>query len=215
MRKLAALHLDSNHTVLEIGTGSGYHTALLSERVGAQRVTTIEVDQELAATAEATLKSQGYEPLVIAGDGLLGAPDRAPFDRVISTAAVRRIPHAWVGQTRDRGKILTPFGTAYSNAGLLDLTVDGDQARGRFIGHHRPLRRLVGGGRGHLMGSARPVGGGDRRVRLVRASGPAAHHPLRHQRRLEPPVRMAGRPEQVGRRLMPTDAVGRRDMRSA
>ncbi|RSS34354.1 methyltransferase domain-containing protein [Streptomyces sp. WAC07061] len=134
MRKLAALHLDDQHTVLEIGTGSGYHTALLSERVGARRVTTVEVDEGLATTATATLKSQGYQPAVITGDGLLGAPDHAPFDRLISTASVRRIPPAWVHQTRTGGKILTPFGTAYSNAGLLDLTVDGDRAHGRFIG---------------------------------------------------------------------------------
>ncbi|RKT05305.1 protein-L-isoaspartate(D-aspartate) O-methyltransferase [Streptomyces sp. 3211.6] len=134
MRKLAALDLESGHTVLEIGTGSGYHTALLSERVGGQRVTTVEIDAYLAATAATTLKSQGYEPVVIAGDGLLGAPGQAPFDRVISTAAVRRIPRAWVEQTHDGGKILTPFGTAYSNAGLLDLTLHDNLAQGRFIG---------------------------------------------------------------------------------
>ncbi|GAA0324371.1 methyltransferase domain-containing protein [Streptomyces polychromogenes] len=134
MRKLTALQLDPQHTVLEIGTGSGYHTALLSERVGAQRVTTVEVDETLATTAAVTLTSQGYEPTMITGDGLFGAPEHAPFDRVISTAAVRRIPHAWVEQTHDTGKILTPFGTAYSNTGLLGLTVDGHQAQGRFIG---------------------------------------------------------------------------------
>ncbi|MFG2667434.1 protein-L-isoaspartate O-methyltransferase [Streptomyces sp. NPDC048387] len=134
MRKLTALQLDPGHAVLEIGTGSGYHTALLSERVGAERVTTVEVDETLAATAAVTLESQGYAPLVIPGDGLLGAPDRAPFDRVISTAAVRRVPHSWVEQTHDGGQILTPFGTAYSNAGLLGLTVHGGQAQGRFIG---------------------------------------------------------------------------------
>ncbi|MDX2394910.1 methyltransferase domain-containing protein [Streptomyces sp. DK15] len=134
LRKLAALELGEDHTVLEIGTGSGYHTALLCERVGARHVTTVEVDEALAATAVTNLKAQGYEPEVITGDGLLGAPEHAPFDRVISTAAVRRIPRSWVEQTRDGGRILTPYGTAYSNAGLLDLMVDGGAAEGRFIG---------------------------------------------------------------------------------
>ncbi|MFI5620453.1 methyltransferase domain-containing protein [Streptomyces sp. NPDC051567] len=134
LRKLHHLGLQENHRVLEIGTGSGYNTALLCERVTPGRVTSVEVDAELAVRAADNLESAGYAPELVHGDGLLGAPGKAPFDRIISTAAVRRIPRAWITQTARGGTILTPFGTAYSNAGLLDLRVDDGIAHGRFAG---------------------------------------------------------------------------------
>ncbi|WP_328930683.1 methyltransferase domain-containing protein (plasmid) [Streptomyces sp. NBC_00190] len=134
VRKLHHLSLRPRSRVLEIGYGSGYHTALLCERVGAERVVAIEVDEDLARSGASALKSAGYEPELIVGDGLQGAPGGDPFDRIICTASVRRVPYAWIEQSRRGGVILTPFGTAYSNAGLLRLRVDGLKAQGWFVG---------------------------------------------------------------------------------
>lgn len=136
MRKLQHLDLEPRARVLEIGYGSGYHTALLCERVGAGRVVAVEVDEEVARAGAARLGAAGYAPELIVGDGLRGAPGGDPFDRVISTAALRRVPYAWIEQSRRNGVILTPFGTAYSNAGLLRLRVDSTspKAQGRFVG---------------------------------------------------------------------------------
>ncbi|MCY0940390.1 protein-L-isoaspartate O-methyltransferase family protein [Streptomyces antarcticus] len=136
MRKLNCLGLASDSGVLEIGYGSGYHTALLCERVGSHRVVAVEVDEELAGMGAANLRAAGYHPELIVGDGLKGAPGREPFDRVINTAALRRVPYAWIEQSKPDSVILTPFGTAYSNAGLLRLRVDstGTKALGTFVG---------------------------------------------------------------------------------
>ncbi|MEU6758619.1 methyltransferase domain-containing protein [Streptomyces sp. NPDC046685] len=136
MRKLQHLDLVPRARVLEIGYGSGYHTALLCERVGSERVVAIEVDEELARAGAANLKAAGYDPELIVGDGLEGAPGGEPFSRIINTASLRRVPYAWIEQSRRSGVILTPFGTAYSNAGLLRLRVDtsGTKAQGAFIG---------------------------------------------------------------------------------
>jgi protein-L-isoaspartate O-methyltransferase len=121
--------------VLETGTGTGYNTALLSHLLGDSEVISIEVDAELAELARIQLMSAGFAPLVVTGDGTQGWPARAPFDRVISTAAVRRVPYHWVAQTRPGGKILTPWGNAFHNGVLADLQVGPDgTAQGRFDG---------------------------------------------------------------------------------
>lgn len=121
--------------VLEVGTGTGYNAALLSHLLGDSEVTSIEVDVELAELARIRLMSAGFTPLVVTGDGTQGWPARAPFDRVISTAAVQRVPYHWVAQTRPGGKILTPWGNAFHNGVLADLQVGWDgTACGRFGG---------------------------------------------------------------------------------
>jgi protein-L-isoaspartate(D-aspartate) O-methyltransferase len=124
---LAALDAAPGMSVLEIGTGSGYNAALLATRLGAPHVTTIEVDPQLAAHARAALTTTGFDRVtVITGDGALGHPARAPYDRIISTAAVTEVPYAWVAQTRPGGLVLTPWATAYYPGGLLSLTVEED-----------------------------------------------------------------------------------------
>ncbi|MFD7665040.1 protein-L-isoaspartate(D-aspartate) O-methyltransferase [Streptomyces sp. NPDC059788] len=137
--KLCHLDLDPGHRVLEIGTASGYNTALLCERVGSARVTTVEVDPALAAWGTGNLKRAGYASVqAVCGDGLAGGPEdwtrSGPYDRVLSTASVRRVPAAWLEQSAEGGLILTPFGTAYANAGLLRLRVADGRAEGRFVG---------------------------------------------------------------------------------
>lgn len=134
---LAALDVQPGQSVLEIGSGTGWNAALLSRLVGEHgRVVTIEVDPKLAADARRTLATAGFHPLVITGDGLAGYSPGAPYDRVISTAAIREVvPPAWLDQLRPGGRLVTPWGTDWSNGVMLTL----DQshpgiASGRFSG---------------------------------------------------------------------------------
>jgi protein-L-isoaspartate(D-aspartate) O-methyltransferase len=124
---LAKLDAQPGMRVLEIGTGTGYTAALLAQRLGAQNVTTIEIDPALATRARQALTTAGYgEVTVVTGDGTHGYPPGAPYDRVISTANVNQVPYAWVAQTRPGGRVLTPWGTPYYHGGLLSLTVAAD-----------------------------------------------------------------------------------------
>ncbi|TQE35955.1 methyltransferase [Streptomyces ipomoeae] len=132
-----ALDVDDGMSVLEIGTGTGYSTGLLCHRLGEDNVTSVEVDPLVARRADATLEEAGYSTWTVTGDGLLGHPSRAPYDRTIATCAVRRIPYAWVRQTRPGGIILATVGpSAWSyGTGLAKLTVKDDgTAEGRIIG---------------------------------------------------------------------------------
>lgn len=120
--------------VLEIGTGSGWNAGLLAARFGDAQVVTVEVDLRLAGRARAALADAGMHPTVVAGDGAEGHKPGAPYHRVLSTAAVQTVPHAWVEQTIPGGRIVTPWGTAYDNGALLDLTVGADgTATGRWV----------------------------------------------------------------------------------
>ncbi|MFJ2191558.1 methyltransferase domain-containing protein [Kitasatospora sp. NPDC087861] len=121
--------------VLEQGTGTGWNAALLAHRLGDANVTTVEIDPQVSAQARTALARVGYRPLVVCGDGALGFPPGAPFDRITATYGLREIPRAWIAQTRPGGVILAPFGTHYSNAdALVRLTVQGDgTASGPFL----------------------------------------------------------------------------------
>lgn len=131
---LATLNVHPGMTVCEIGTGTGYNAALLAARLGAENVTTIEVDVPLASRARGALAEVGYCVTVVAGDGAYGYPPRAPYDRVLSTVAAPQVPYEWVAQTRPGGLVLTPWGTEYHCAGLLSLTVGDDgTAIGRLV----------------------------------------------------------------------------------
>jgi protein-L-isoaspartate(D-aspartate) O-methyltransferase len=105
---LDALRLEPGHRALELGTGSGWNAALLSARTG--RVVSVEVDQSLASAARDRLKAAESHVDVHVGDGALGWPEGAPYDRVISTYAVDAIPWPWVEQCRPGGRIVTPWG---------------------------------------------------------------------------------------------------------
>ncbi|MFJ9516774.1 methyltransferase domain-containing protein [Kitasatospora sp. NPDC101801] len=112
--------LEPGHRVLELGTGTGWNAALTTERVGPGRVVSIEWDDAIAAAARRRLTAAQVEVRV--GDGTAGAPDAAPFDRVIATYAVDRVPWAWVAQCRPGGRIVTPWG----RLGHVALTVAAD-----------------------------------------------------------------------------------------
>ncbi|MFJ9691567.1 ATP-grasp peptide maturase system methyltransferase [Kitasatospora sp. NPDC101183] len=129
-------HLDvrDGHSVLEIGTGTGYSAALLCHRLGEDNVTTVEVDPGVARRADDALEAVGFSTWTVTGDGLLGYPHRAPYDRVIATCAVRRIPYAWVRQTRPGGVVLATVGSWGYGTGLAKVTVGEDgTAAGRIV----------------------------------------------------------------------------------
>jgi protein-L-isoaspartate(D-aspartate) O-methyltransferase len=103
------LELASHHRVLEIGTGSGYQAAVLS-RIAAH-VVSIERYRTLAEKARKTFDRIGYTNIdVILGDGFQGAPNLAPFDRIIVTAAAEAIPDPLVEQLADDGIMVLPLG---------------------------------------------------------------------------------------------------------
>lgn len=133
-RMLDALGVRAGMRVLEVGTGTGYNAALLAELAGAQNVTTVEVDAFLADHARQALERAGYPVTVITGDGMLGCQHRAPFDRIIVTAAVGEVPYAWVEQTRPGGLILVPWVASFhpdEPLAALEVKADGT-AVGRF-----------------------------------------------------------------------------------
>jgi protein-L-isoaspartate(D-aspartate) O-methyltransferase len=104
------LALRPQHRVLEIGTGSGYQAAVLSRLV--REVVSMERYRTLADAARSRLQALGYNNVtVIAGDGFAGAPDRAPFDRIIVTAAAEAVPPALLDQLIAEGILLAPLGT--------------------------------------------------------------------------------------------------------
>ena len=107
------LELTGGEKVLEIGTGSGYQSAVLSEL--AHEVITIERVGSLSESAEILLKKLGYHNVrVFNGDGTLGLLEHAPFDGIIVTAAAPKIPEAYMGQLKTGGKLVIPVGNKLS-----------------------------------------------------------------------------------------------------
>ncbi|MEU0936269.1 methyltransferase domain-containing protein [Embleya sp. NPDC005971] len=92
---LDSLDLAPGHRVLELGTGTGWNAALIAHHVGPTgSVTSVEVDPALAARATTTLNGAGIDVDVRVGDGTKGCPDNAPYQRIIATYAVDRVPNA-------------------------------------------------------------------------------------------------------------------------
>ncbi|MGH8558916.1 MAG: protein-L-isoaspartate(D-aspartate) O-methyltransferase [Methylococcales bacterium] len=104
------LNLQPNHRVLEIGTGSAYQAAILSEIVS--QVYTVEIVEELAGSARERLKNLGYERIhVRQGDGYFGWESEAPFDAIVVTAAGSHIPPPLVQQLKAGGRMMIPVGS--------------------------------------------------------------------------------------------------------
>jgi protein-L-isoaspartate(D-aspartate) O-methyltransferase len=107
------LELAGSERVLEIGTGSGYQAAVLSEL--SREVYTVERIPTLADQAALRLRSLSYDNVhVKAGDGTLGWPEKAPFDRIIITAASPGVPEPLLGQLGENGILVIPVGSRHS-----------------------------------------------------------------------------------------------------
>ncbi|MDV9174117.1 methyltransferase, FxLD system [Streptomyces sp. W16] len=108
---LAQLDAQPGDRVLEIGAGTGYNAALLAEIVGEDgEVTTVDIEHDVALHARTALNKTGYERVtVIERDGLKGAPENAPYDRIIATVGLWDLPHTWWEQLTDGGQLVLPF----------------------------------------------------------------------------------------------------------
>jgi protein-L-isoaspartate(D-aspartate) O-methyltransferase len=142
-----ALELSGTERVLEVGTGSGYQSAVLSRLC--RRVFSVELIPELAAGARALLASLQIENVEVRlGDGSRGLPEEAPFDRIIVTAAAIRIPPPLAAQLRPGGRMVIPIGPA-DGAQFIHVVVseEGGELEDRelFAVRFVPLRSEEGG----------------------------------------------------------------------
>ena len=115
------LGVEPDHRVLEVGTGSGYQAAVLSRL--AREVVSVERYRTLAEAARGRLATLGYRNVdVRVGDGLAGVPERAPYDRIIVTAAAEAIPETLTTQLADGGVMVLPVGPHAGPQQLIKLT---------------------------------------------------------------------------------------------
>jgi protein-L-isoaspartate(D-aspartate) O-methyltransferase len=108
-----ALELRPGLKILEVGAGSGYHAATIAEQIGpGSWVYTIERSPELVKTARENIERSGYSDrvVIVQGDGSLGYPDRAPYDRILVTAAAPKVPQSLIRQLAVRGLLIVPVG---------------------------------------------------------------------------------------------------------
>ncbi|WP_026122439.1 rRNA adenine N-6-methyltransferase family protein [Nocardiopsis halotolerans] len=155
-RLLELADLANGQKVLEVGTGTGWNTALLAHRLGDGAVTSVEIDPRLAGSARERLRVEGYSPTILLDDGYGGCPDNAPYDRITSTCGVRRVPPAWMEQLRPDGLVVCPWGLLEGAGVIARMECPGDgSARASFHG-----------GVGFV-----PLRSADAPTRLVRDSG--------------------------------------------
>ncbi len=122
------LNLKGDEKVLEIGTGSGYQAAILSQLTDS--CFSIEVVKELAEMSAKRLRDLGYNNVIVKwGDGYKGWPARAPFDAIIITAAPEKIPEELINQLKTGGKMVVPVGTLYQDLLVIIKTHKGYQER--------------------------------------------------------------------------------------
>jgi protein-L-isoaspartate(D-aspartate) O-methyltransferase len=133
------LDIGPNHRVLEVGTGSGYQTAILS-RLG-REVVSIERYRTLAETASDRIKTLGYSNVtILVGDGAAGLSHTPPFDRIMVTAAAEDVPERLVAQLAAGGKMVLPIGPHNGTQRLVKLT---KQASGELTRENLVAVRFV------------------------------------------------------------------------
>ncbi len=138
-----AAQLSESSRVLEIGTGSGYQTAILSEL--ARHVVTIERHRDLYVMARLRLKELRLTNVVfVHGDGSAGAPAHAPFDCIMVTAAATVAPQALLSQLKEGGRMVIPLGAENATQRLSVLTNTGDEPTTRHIADVRFVPLIIG-----------------------------------------------------------------------
>jgi protein-L-isoaspartate(D-aspartate) O-methyltransferase len=116
-----ALELQGHERVLEIGTGSGYQTAVLA--LLCREVYSVEIVPSLARSSRKLLRELGFENVYLRlGDGTQGWPESAPFDAIIGTAAPEAVPPKLLGQLRPGGRMVIPVGSQGHSQELLRIT---------------------------------------------------------------------------------------------
>lgn len=122
------LELDRGDKVLEVGTGTGYHAAILS-RI-AREVYSIEIDSTAASQARQRLSGLGYPNVFVRhGDGYQGWPDKGPFDAILLSVAPPRVPKPLIDQLRVGGKMVVPVGGFFQDLLVITKTADGLEKR--------------------------------------------------------------------------------------
>lgn len=135
---LEHIQIEDGMKVLEVGTGTGYNAALLSERLGSALVTSIDIDDALVTQARKALEAAGHRPTLAATDGARGYPDNAPYERILATCGLGRVPSPWLAQLDEGGLLLANVGL-----GLARLRKGSDgHARGRFLPDAAGFMRL-------------------------------------------------------------------------
>jgi protein-L-isoaspartate O-methyltransferase len=133
IRMLDALDLHDHHRVLEIGTGTGYNAALLAHRLTDSQVHTVDLDPQLTEPARQHLAALGIHPRIEARDGATGWAEHAPYDRIIATCSVPRVPPAWAAQTTRDGLVLADLKIGGSAGTLALLRRGPDGLAGQFL----------------------------------------------------------------------------------
>lgn len=142
-RMLGLLDVRDGHRVLEIGTGTGYVSALLCERLGDDLVHSVELDPVVARQAADALAQAGYRPHLRVGDGEQPWPGLGLVDRLIATCALRYVPYALLRQVRPGGVVVVPLAREFWSGALVQLRVQADgTATGPFCGGatYMPMR---------------------------------------------------------------------------
>jgi protein-L-isoaspartate(D-aspartate) O-methyltransferase len=139
-----ALQLEVGNKVLEVGAGSGWHAATIAELVapsGAPRseyghVYTVEIVQELADFARKNIMKAGYgdRVTIVSGDGSLGFPEKAPYDRILVTAAAPDIPKPLIDQLKSGGIMLIPVGSPSLFQNLIKITKTNGKTKEENLG---------------------------------------------------------------------------------
>jgi protein-L-isoaspartate O-methyltransferase len=133
VRMLEALDVHDEHRVLEIGTGTGYNAGLLSHRLGAHRVFSVDIGANLIDAARGRLAELGLAPTLSVAHGAGGMPEHAPFDRIIATCSLPAVPWAWAEQVREGGLVLVDVKRSIHAGNLVLLTRHADRLEGRFL----------------------------------------------------------------------------------
>jgi protein-L-isoaspartate(D-aspartate) O-methyltransferase len=135
-----ALEVEPHDKVLEVGTGSGYQTAILGEL--AAEVYSVEIIPEVAERATRLLERLGYAHVHVRhADGYAGWPERAPFDAIVVTAAPDHVPPPLIDQLRIGGRLVVPVGRGDQDLLVLTRTPDGTHEESRLPVRFVPLTR--------------------------------------------------------------------------